>query len=236
MAMDLHPLLTRDPDLVAGALALRRAVFVEELGAAAGAEEDAFDATCDHLVLRDRAEPGAGIVATLRLSEGADCTEREFDLSALRATGLRIAETGRACLHPAYRGGSAGFFLFRSLLDVLHARDIDVVVGTASFPGADATRHMPALRRLRQEAPAPEGFRPRAHGPGAVDVSGQAPRGAMRDVPTLIKAYLRAGARVGDGAYVDVAFNTVDVCVVLQMSCVTLPRPDPAASTARTEG
>lgn len=236
MAMDLHPLLTRDPGLVAGALALRRAVFVEEMGATAGAEEDVFDARCDHLVLRDRAQPGAGIVATLRLAEGADYTTQEFDLSALRATGLRIAETGRACLHPAYRGGAAGLFLFRSLLDVLRARDIEVVVGTASFPGADASRHMPALRRLRQEAPAPEGLRPRAHGPGAVDVSGDAPRGAMRDVPALIKTYLRAGARVGDGAYVDAAFNTVDVCLVLEMSRVTLPRSDPAASTARTDG
>ena len=38
---------------------------------------------------------------------------------------------------------------------------------------------------------------------------------AMRGVPALIKAYLRLGGVVGDGAFVDEAFNTTDVCLVL---------------------
>jgi putative hemolysin len=38
---------------------------------------------------------------------------------------------------------------------------------------------------------------------------------AMRAVPALIKAYLRLGGFVGDGAFVDHAFNTTDVCLVL---------------------
>ena len=38
---------------------------------------------------------------------------------------------------------------------------------------------------------------------------------AMRDVPSLIKAYLRIGGTVGEGAYIDRAFNTIDVCLVL---------------------
>ena len=40
-------------------------------------------------------------------------------------------------------------------------------------------------------------------------------RKAMLDTPALIKAYLRLGGVVGDGAYVDHAFNTTDVCLVL---------------------
>ena len=38
---------------------------------------------------------------------------------------------------------------------------------------------------------------------------------AMRDVPPLIKAYLKIGGFVGDGAFVDHAFNTTDVCLIL---------------------
>ena len=37
----------------------------------------------------------------------------------------------------------------------------------------------------------------------------------MVAVPSLIKAYLRLGGFVGDGAYVDHAFNTTDVCLVM---------------------
>jgi putative hemolysin len=37
----------------------------------------------------------------------------------------------------------------------------------------------------------------------------------MRAVPALIKAYLRLGGCVGEGAFVDHAFNTIDVCLVM---------------------
>jgi putative hemolysin len=40
-------------------------------------------------------------------------------------------------------------------------------------------------------------------------------RAAMLQVPALIKAYLRLGGFVGDGAFVDHAFNTTDICLVM---------------------
>jgi len=40
-------------------------------------------------------------------------------------------------------------------------------------------------------------------------------RAAMLAVPALIKAYLRLGGFVGEGAFVDHGFNTIDVCLVL---------------------
>ena len=38
---------------------------------------------------------------------------------------------------------------------------------------------------------------------------------SMLAVPSLIKAYLRLGGTVGEGAYIDRAFNTTDVCLIL---------------------
>jgi putative hemolysin len=40
-------------------------------------------------------------------------------------------------------------------------------------------------------------------------------RAAMAGIPALIKAYLRLGGFVGDGAWIDSAFNTTDVCLVM---------------------
>ena len=37
----------------------------------------------------------------------------------------------------------------------------------------------------------------------------------MVQMPALIKAYLRLGGVVGDGAWRDDAFNTLDVCLVM---------------------
>jgi putative hemolysin len=38
---------------------------------------------------------------------------------------------------------------------------------------------------------------------------------AMRQIPALIKAYIRVGGFVGEGAYIDHEFNTVDVCLLM---------------------
>ena len=37
----------------------------------------------------------------------------------------------------------------------------------------------------------------------------------MLGTPALIKAYLRLGGFVGEGAWLDHAFNTTDVCLVM---------------------
>lgn len=219
--------LTRDAKDLHAAQRLRHRVFVEELGARpdgnGGLDTDIFDEGADHLVMRDAARPDLDVVATLRVGPGTRYTEREFDVSALRRSGRVLVEAGRACLHAEYRGGLAGMLLFKGLIGVLRDRGAELAVGTASFPGARVEPHLPALRRLQQEALACETIRPVAHGAGAVTVTGTAPRAAMAGVPALIKTYLRAGAWVGAGAYCDRAFNTVDVCIVLDVARLRLP-------------
>ena len=205
----------------APALALRRAVFEGEMGAEADA--DAFDARAEHLVLRDPGQGGAPVVGTLRMLMGAAYTEREFDLTPLHVDPRPLAEIGRVCLAPAQRGGSAGLLLLSAALQRLAERGVGLVVGTGSFPGADAALHMPALRALRDAALAPSALRPRPRGPEAIAVEGAGDPRDMRAVPPLLKTYLRAGAMVGDGAWCDRAFDTVDVCLVLEMDRLRLP-------------
>ncbi|GIT92225.1 ornithine-acyl-ACP acyltransferase [Jannaschia pagri] len=227
--------ITQDPDAVRAAQGLRHAVFVEERGqsrpnARPLTEADAFDTDADHVILRDKQAPKLGVIATARLGRGCQYTAQEFDVSALQATGRPIVELGRTCLHPAYRGGLAAVTLFTGILDHLAGQDLGYLIGTASFDGADPSRHLPALRALRATALAPEDLRPVARGPDAVSLDGPVDRLHMRDVPSLIKSYLRAGAWVGEGAWVDHAFDTVDVCIVLDMARLRLPR---AAQLAR---
>ena len=44
---------------------------------------------------------------------------------------------------------------------------------------------------------------------------------AMRAMPALIKAYLRLGGVVGDGAWIDRGFNTTDVCLLVETGNLT---------------
>ena len=41
-------------------------------------------------------------------------------------------------------------------------------------------------------------------------------------MPALIKAYLRLGGGVGDGAFIDSNFNTTDICMVLDIEQMSL--------------
>ena len=53
-------------------------------------------------------------------------------------------------------------------------------------------------------------------GRGAVDE-----KRARKLIPPLINAYLRLGGFVGEGAFIDRRFNTVDVCVVMDTARMT---------------
>lgn len=215
--------IARGPDALRAARALRRAVFVDGAGAGPGAEADAYDAAACHLVLRDRARPDLPAVGALRLRDGCAYTAREFDLSGLRATGLRLGEVGRTCLHPDYRGGVPALRLFKAMLDEALARGLDCIVGTASFPGTDPVPHLPAIAALEAWAATPRARRPVARGPQAVAVPACSGPADLRAVPPLIKSYLRAGATVGSGAWIDHDFGTVDVCIVLELGQLRLP-------------
>ena len=46
-------------------------------------------------------------------------------------------------------------------------------------------------------------------------------KAAQRALPPLVKGYLRVGAMVGDGAFVDRQFNTVDVFVLMPVGGIT---------------
>jgi L-ornithine Nalpha-acyltransferase len=220
---------------------LRYNVFVRELGGdgpmvdhRAGLERDAFDAFATHLILRDLARVKSDqVVGVYRLltteaaaAAGQFYCESEYDLALLKGSGMKLLELGRSCLHPAYRGGMAMLHLWQALADYVQANGIDILFGVASFHGTDPDRLAAPLSLLFHRHLAPEPLRVHAIGAGAVDVVplplDRIDRvAAMRDTPALIKAYLRIGGVVGQGVFVDHAFNTTDVCLILPTASVS---------------
>lgn len=225
-----------DRDLQA-AQRLRYAVFVTELGGDgplvdhdARLEKDEFDAVFDHLILIDPRRNAAeldDVVGVYRLlpgrrvgAAGRFYSEGEYDLSPLKASGRRLLELGRSCVHKDYRGSTAMFHLWNGLADYVAEHGIEVLFGVASFHGTNAAVLAQPLAYLHHHhlAPPPLRVRARAAQFRAMDVLPAAAldrKLAMLGTPALIKAYLRLGGFVGDGASVDHAFNTTDVCLVM---------------------
>ena len=225
-------LATSEADLRA-AQRLRYDVFVDELGGdgplvdhEARLERDRFDPFYDHLLLVDEARSGAvvGVYRLMREDQAARAgqfySEDEYDLAALRESGRRLLELGRSCLAPAYRGGPGMFHLWQGLASYVAEHGIDMLFGVASFHGTDIARLSAPLSLLHHRHLAPERLRVRARAEHfqPMDLVPEAQidrRAAMLQVPALIKAYLRLGGFVGEGAFVDRAFNTTDICLVM---------------------
>lgn len=233
---DFRVRLAEGPAEIAAAQALRYRVFVRELGGdgalvdhAAGLERDRFDAVAEHLLLLDmcRAE-GERVVGVYRLMDGAAearagqfYSDDEYDLTVLRAGGRRLLELGRSCIDPAYRGGAAMYWLWQGLAALVRERGIEVLFGVASFHGTEVGQVAQSLALLHHGHLAPEDLRVRSRRYQAMDLvpAGEIDRkAALLAMPALIKAYLRLGGFVGDGAFVDRAFNTTDVCLLLDTS------------------
>ncbi|MGB0497013.1 MAG: GNAT family N-acetyltransferase [Rubricella sp.] len=217
---------------------LRYRVFVEEMGAEPSPEDradrlerDRYDPYFDHLILVDEArqvdDPLDGVVGVYRLMRGSVAargigfySQDEYDLTPLVATGRETLELGRSCVHPEYRGGLAMHLMWNGLGAYVIEHGVEILFGVASFHGADPVPLAQPLSYLHHNHLAPEDLRVRAVedrftpmdmlGPGEIDKAA-----ALRAIPPLIKSYLRLGGFVGEGAFVDEGFNTVDVCLVM---------------------
>ncbi len=236
--------LAEGAEEIAAAQRLRYRVFVEELGAETTPEQralrrewDAFDAYFDHLILIDRDSPGEDpldrVVGAYRLLR--DDVARggpgfygasEYDLDPILALGRPSLELGRSCVAREHRGGPAMHLLWNGLADYVLNRGIEILFGVASFPGADPAPYAEALAYLHRRHLAPNELRVRARSDAFVemDPSGRGEideKQARKLIPPLINAYLRLGGFVGEGAFIDHRFNTVDVCVVMDTTKMT---------------
>ncbi len=251
MSVDDSPYLLRlatTAEDLAAAQRLRYEVFVAELGGdgplvdhQARLERDAFDPFFDHLVLVDQARDPAGLDHVVgayrvlpgdrRAAAGRFYSEAEYDLQPLIGSGRKLLELGRSCVHPAHRGGTAMLLLWNGLAEYVLDRGIEVLFGVASFHGTDADRLALPLSYLHHHHLAPPQMRVRARPAHrqAMDLitADQLDRkAAMAATPALIKAYLRLGGFVGDGAWIDTAFNTTDVCLVMDTTLMSARHRD----------
>ena len=248
--------LAKDARDLRAAMRLRYNVFVAELGGDGigvdhdeRLERDEFDDHFDHLLLIDETRDASAlddVVGVYRLLPGDRArhlgrfySDSEYDLTPLKQSGRKLLELGRSCVHPEYRGGSAMYLLWNGLADYVLENGIEVLFGVASFHGTDVQALIQPLSYLHHHHLAPEPLRPKAR-PAQYQSMNLQPadqidrKSAMLATPALIKGYLRLGGMVGDGAWIDHAFNTTDICLVVDTARMSAKHRD--FYTRKSEG
>lgn len=204
---------------------LRYKVFIDSMGLSNltnpdGIDRDEFDEYCDHLIVRE--SKTLRVVGTYRVLSpnaaqkmGRYYSETEFDLSRLQHLRGGIAEAGRACIHPEYRGGAVLMMLWAGLAAYLKRERCQYLIGCASISLSDGGHNAAAIcRELSQKELSPIEYRVTPHLPFPIEEMEQI---IKPSIPPLLKGYLRAGAWVcGDPAW-DPDFHCADLFLMLSI-------------------
>lgn len=218
---------------VRAAQRLRHQVFAGELGARLegpepGIDSDAFDAYCDHLLVRETATDE--VVATYRLLPpdrariaGRLYAESEFDLTRLAPIRDDLVEVGRSCVHPAHRDGAVIALVWAGLARYMERTGHTWLAGCCSLPLADGgTLAARSWNTVRTAHLAPEEYWVSPHRLWDASAHPGAGPGSRADLPPLLRGYLRLGAWVCGAPAYDPEFNVADLYVLL-----SLRRTDP---------
>ncbi len=214
---------------------------------AARSDADEWDPLAYHIIVTDgRAEDR--VVGTLRLVSNRCLapsqrfyTESAFDLTKLRGRYAKILELTRFCIDPAGRHGVILMLIWKFAMQFIAETRTEVMMGCASFTGTDAGVHGDVLHHLQREHLAPEELRPSPVVDNFVridDLPNPDANGAARKIPTLLRGYLKLGARVSDAAIIDPVFNSTFICIYVDAAgmagedtVLVTARADDAAAT-----
>ncbi len=197
-----------------------------------GYDTDAYDAYCDHLIVKDL-ELGE-VVGTYRLLRQTVATrkigfysENEFDLNNLKlavdTAGSELLELGRSCIAQTHRSFSTINLLWNAITRYATDRGISHLFGCGSLHLADVEQVRQVYAYLKAKHFAPEKYRvyPLANCRMAVgeDSVGETnARETMKLVSPILKGYLRTGAMVCGAPAYDEEFGTADVLVLMEMA------------------
>lgn len=190
-----------------------------------GIDKDIYDDCCDHIIAIDittnEVVGGYRLISSEHIKNiGKFLTEKEFNIDKLKSSGKRILELGRAVVDNRYRDGFVINLLWKAVIKYAVSYNMDYMIGTASFHGTDPDIYKNCFLNLYQNYLSSENIRAQALNPcykfGSFN-------GVLDDVlakdetPPLVKGYLRLGATIGNDAFIDYHFNSIDVLISLEI-------------------
>lgn len=230
-----HIRLATDPGDIRRAQRLRWHCFLGANGGRTdrgqdGYDQDAFDAICDHVLIKSRADGrlvGCFRVQQLRGSQiGRSYSASHYDLTALAGFRGTMLEVGRFCIDPLAKDPDILRLSWGMLTWLVDQCGAELLFGCTSFRGADPPIHRDALALLGRDHLGPEIWRPGIRAAETYPFADE-----LRDwridaglaragLPPLLRGYLHMGGWVGDHVVIDRHLDTLHVFTGLEVSAI----------------
>lgn len=184
-----------------------------------GEDTDAFDAICDHLIVRHGA--ASEIAGTYRLQTGETAqsnlgyySECEFDFAPYQRLRSEVVELGRACIHPDHRKYEVLMLLWKGIARYARQRNARYLIGCSSISTEDQSVGSAMYERLRPML-APKELRTTPQAGYDFPLTHDA---AEVNPPKLLRAYLSVGARICGPPALDRKFHTIDFLTLMDLN------------------
>jgi len=216
-------------DDVRAAQRLRFQVFNVELGEGlesafeSGLDADAFDETCDHLLVEDIA---TGLLAgTYRLQTGTAALQgngfysaQEFEFAPFVHAASQLVELGRACVHRQHRNLVVLGLLWKGIAAYAKERGGRYLIGCSSLTSQDPAEGKTLYRAMEKHlAPAEWCTTPM---PG-YECTGEYISDRIVKAPKLMSAYISIGAKICGAPALDAEFKTIDFLTLLDLHALS---------------
>ena len=202
-----------------GIFALRYNVFFGPYEERSGCYDiDEFDRVCDHLVVLEK--DSGQIIATSRVLS-SDVTKRfyaqtEFYLDPFLAVGGKKLEWGRVCVHRDHRNRIVIDLLWKAVAQYIKACGFRYLFGCSSVKVSTPGKARALWDYFKREGMTSDRFSIAPVAPFAADLSLKGDVSHIQeDIPPLLKAYLRSGAKLHGPPAFDKTFDCLDFFTIL---------------------
>jgi putative hemolysin len=208
-------------------LRLRHDIFCAEwrgLNLPHGMDLDQFDTSSDHLLIQDKLT--GQTVGTYRircnLFHKRFYSQTEFQMDDFLRNGDTLIELGRACIAPAFRNGIVMQLLWRGIARYMNMVEADALFGCTSMIGLKQIQLPKLLSTLLPVIDPTLPIAPLPH----MNVAKHASLFSWNpdqknEIPALLEAYIKAGAKVAPFPAVDLEFDCIDILTVLNRNTMS---------------
>ncbi len=190
---------------------------------------DEFDSVCDHIMIIYKATQE--VVGTYRLNScwftNNFYSEQEFHMKNLFNLKGPFLELGRACINKDHRKGSVIALLWKGIADYMNLSRAQILFGCSSVKVTESRESAIIFQYLKQNDHVQLGFEAKPKSSYEIshfsqwceyfekNYNADFAEEAERLIPSLLKSYLKLGAKVISEPALDEDFNCIDFLTVL---------------------